>query len=235
MRKGATESTAIVRTLNAGTRLFVLGDPKVGGKLLWHHVAVIGKAICTVRCNDMGWVATPTTGPAAWIKEATIACPPSPTTAEALATLLPLERVHCYGDRDLTVTGWIDTPCCSGGDPMTISPAWLAAEPSPFFFRTSADDALQVHFPLAAGLQLPKTTVIIRATAHFNDPAAATCAAAIAEGAGDRFDPADLPPRERMVVYCRANLVITEYEVVGYRPPFGPGCGCLPPSPRPAA
>lgn len=234
LRAGADDSTAIRQTLKAGARLFVIGASKVVGNLRWQQVAVISPADCLGKgCGAIGWVATPTSGTDGWIAETTFACPSSPATAEEVAPLLPLEGLHCYGNREFTITGWIDTPCCGYEGPLTFSPAWLAAPASPFFRMQSGGEDLQpFRFAPGAGLELPDTTVIIRATAHFDDAAAQTCVAAVADG--EVFDTALLPTRATMVLGCRTHLVITDFEVVGYLPGRG-GCGCLPPSPKPAA
>lgn len=234
LRKGPKTSTAIVKLLTRDTRLFIIEEPQLEGELRWHHVALVPEEGCSETCRAMGWVATPATGADAWIRTAPVACPDSPVEAEDLAKLLPLERLHCYGDRELTVTGWIDTPCCSGVGPLDYSPDWLLEADQ--FFRLRDDDTgvLVVGFPPQSDARLPATTVVMRATAHFDDPASSTCSARIADDvAPDEVDGVEIPSRDEMVLECRTQLVITAYEVVGYLP--GPGCGCLPPSPEPAA
>jgi hypothetical protein len=232
LRAAAGKSSALRQTLKAGTRLFVVGEPLLADGLRWHHVAVIDPSPC-VWCVETGWVATPSSGTDAWIKEVAITCPGPPVEAEQLAALLPLEQLHCYGNRELTVTGWIDTPCCSGEGPLILSP-WLAGEAWGFFRPRSGDGRLvQVHFDPDSRLELPTTTVIIRATAHFDDPASTTCRASVADFAVGEFDERSLPAMDALVLSCRSSLVISAYEVVGYLP--GPECGCLPPSPEPAA
>ena len=238
LRAGASTTTAVRKTLKSGTRLFVIGEPKLGEGLRWHRVSIIDPNGCIRDCGGLGWVASPTTGTEEWLRNTPVVeCPASPLTAEELAPLVALEALHCYGDRELTITGWIDSPCCGGVSPWTYRPAWLAG--GPFLFFRLRDESLdgrvvEVYFPPDSGVEQPQTTVIMRATAHFDDPAASTCEAALSEDVGDdEVDESDKPTRAEMVLYCRTRLVITDYEVVGYQP--GPGCGCLPPSPKPAA
>ena len=237
LRAGPSTANAVRKTLTAGTRLFVIGEPKLGEGLRWHRVSIIDPDGCTRDCGGLGWVATPTTGTVEWVRNTPVDCPASPLTAEQLAPLVALEQLHCYGDRELTVTGWIDSPCCGYVGPWTFSPAWLAGGPFLFFrLRDESTDGrvVEVYFPPDSGVEQPQTTVIMRATAHFDDPAAASCEASISEDVGaEEVDEGDKPSRAEMVLYCRTRLVITDYEVVGYLP--GPGCGCLPPSPKPAA
>jgi hypothetical protein len=235
LRASASESSAIRATLTAGTRLFVIGEPKVVGKLRWHDIAVINPTNCVSDdCYRIGWVATPASGTEAWITDAPIQCPPSPTTAEDLSALLPLEQLHCYAGRELIVTGWVETPCCGYVGPLTFSPEWLASGPPAFFRLRTGERNVALPFAIdpASTVELPDTTVIIRATAHFDDPAASTCAASIAADAGEEGLGVTPPSRAAMVLFCRVRLVISSYDVVGYLSD-GAGCGCLPPSPEP--
>jgi len=235
LREGPSTSTVIAKTLKQGVRLFVIGEAQVKQDLRWHHVAVVPEEDCSGDCRGLGWVATPASGAETWIETSAVACSGSPVEAEELGKLGPLEQLHCYGDQDFTVTGWIDTPCCSGITPFIYSPAWLAAEPGAFFHQRPDQEGggfISVRF--AADARLPDTTVIMRATAHFDDPASSTCSASIAPDVDlDEVDEDSIPSRDEMMLDCRTNLVITAYEVVGYLP--GLGCGCLPPSPEPAA
>jgi hypothetical protein len=229
LRASPSQTAAKIETLAAGTRLFVIGAPQQAGELRWYRMAVFG--VDGGVFGNIGWMATPATGDNAWLEEVEVDCPTSPTTIDALAILAPLERLHCYGNQELTVTGWVDTACCGYVGPVVFSP-WLADPNPPYFFRaTDGSVGMQFRFAPAAGLVLPETTNIIRFSGHFEDPAAPTCRATW-DDSYDHDGAAALPDPAEVVLACRTALVVTGYEVIGYKPPIG-GCGCLPPSPSP--
>jgi hypothetical protein len=78
----------------------------------------------------------------------------------------------------------------------------------------------------------PEPGDIVRFTGHFEDPAAPTCRSAIAEDWKDT-SAVELEDPAVMVLTCRLQFVVTEYEVIGHE---GEGsCGCLEPPSSPSA
>jgi hypothetical protein len=229
LRASASQTAAKIETLAAETRLFVIGSPQEAGELSWYRVAVVDAEAGSF--GNIGWVATPANGVEGWLEEVDVDCPSSPTTIDALAALAPLERLHCYGNQEFTATGWVDVPCCGYVGAFTFSP-WLA-DPNPIYFFRTTDGSFGMQFKFApdAGLVLPETTNIIRFTGHFEDPAAPSCRVSW-DDSYDNDHAGELPDPAWVVLGCRTALVLTGYEVIGYKPPVG-SCGCLPPSPPP--
>jgi hypothetical protein len=216
-RAGPGESARAYGELGAGVRLFVIGTPEEEGDLRWYRMAYISGPIvsgfglgtgCELQCGpDIGWAATPLTGEERRLSEGEADCPASPMTVDQLATLAPLERLHCYGRQDITATGTLDSCFCEDQGSSVFEPAWLGSPP-----RRFVDGFLGLHVSPDSGLPLPEPESTIRFTGHFEDAAAPSCRV-------DFSDPAiagsyDGPTGAVLVLTCRTALVITDYEVV---------------------
>jgi hypothetical protein len=234
LRTSAGESAASIRVLTAGTQLFIIGDPMEAGELRWYRVA---DGFSELECrgdgcpDHIGWVATPTKGGEAWIVEADVDCPSQPLTADQFIDMLPLVRLHCYGNEELTGTGWVDSPCCGYVGPVAYTPTWLANPSSHFFMATDFHDTMLFRLEPGAGEEWadewPAVGDIIRFTGHFEDPAAPTCRSAISADWLDDTSTVELEDPAVTVLACRLQFVVTDYEVIGHE---GEGsCGCLQP------
>jgi hypothetical protein len=147
-------------------------------------------------------------------------CPDAEPDLLALTKLTGWERLACFGDRPLTVTGTWGCPYCDGTTGGTYEPAWLA---NPQIFsrlsvRSSYDNPLGLRFPPDSGLQFPTVGgSILRVGGHFNDPVATTC---VISWMG--YQQA-APLAGSAELYCREQFVVDSYEVVGTDPDFPVG------------
>lgn len=240
LRVSPNTSAKSIGELDHNAEVYVTGTSEDHATYRWYPVAVMfgpysGTECHDTTCNrDQGWVASPLTGTAAWLADVAVACPTSPTTADAMARLDPLERLHCFGNRPLTLEGWTDSPCCSYWGILAFDPSWLAFPDGPGYFLTGrgAFANLQLRILPGSSIDPPGRGSIIRVTGHFDDPAAATCRAKLG---GDGFDPtASYPPEwvpthASAVLTCRTELVVTKLAVIGFK--LRGGCGCAPPTP----
>jgi hypothetical protein len=231
VRADAQETAESVGEVAAGDHLFVIGDPLESGDLRWYRVAV---GFTDLPCLDapdqcderVGWVATPTTGEEAWIEETDVNCPTSPVEAELLIDMEPLARLHCFGNQEVTGTGWFDHACCSYVGAVAYSPAWLAAPSSAWFEASDFHASMLVRISPPEAIPFPVPGDIIQFTGHFEDPAAPTCLASVEDPQYAKYvtEPAV------MVVRCRYQFVITALQVIGHEGDAS-GCGCLVPPP----
>lgn len=228
VRQQPSDSASILAELPPGRRLFVIGDPTLAGELRWYRVGVVSGPDCPEDCNLIGYVATPAAADEEpWISEVAVDCPTSPMTHGQLTALLPLEALHCFGRNDVTLTGTVDTPCCSPPNAIRLTPEWLAG-PAPAFLRQEGSGTFVVEFRAdpEVGLEVPERGDVVRVIGHFEDPAATSCRAEIDEEAAGG-EPVELPDPARVILDCRATFVWTGYEVTGFED-LGPCCGSAP-------
>ena len=204
-----SEGTIQLGELGAGSRLFVIGEPSEDADLRWYRVAYIdGPTVsgfelgqCELNCfPTLGYVATPASGEDAWLEEVDVDCPESPLTTDQLADLHALERLHCYGRSEITVTGILEAPPDGVTPSGAFLPTWLA-DHAPLFA------GFGIHFSPEYDGALPEPLSTVRMVGHFEDEAAPTCS----------FDPtmiSDGPSTHYVVLYCRATFVVTELEVL---------------------
>jgi hypothetical protein len=210
LRQQPSDSAGILSELAPGLRLFTIGEPTDAGELRWYRVGVVNRD-CGDDCNRIGYVATPVAAEEEpRIAEVAIDCPSSPMTVEALVGLAALEALHCYGRTDIVVTGTIDTPASSEPVAIEYTPEWLAG-PAPAHF-VGEGGAIGFRAAPDSDLEVPERGDVVRVTGHFEDPAATSCRASIAD---DQEDPVELPHPARVVLDCRATFVWTAYEVTG--------------------
>lgn len=229
VRDAASPTAEVLGQLRAGSRVFVIGAPQSVDGMHWYRVAVVSGAYSADDCDwdlciaGIGHVASPIHGDP-WIEAVAIGCPASPMTATDLGLMLPLERLHCYADDDIVVTGTIDTPCCGHIGPVRHDPGWLASPGSVAFFRDVRASLLFRSDP-ATGLAPPSRGDVIRATGHFDDPTSADCRQTIdPEYADDEIVPGMVASVPEAVLVCRTQLVISGYEVIDHED-LGPCCG----------
>lgn len=236
LRAAGNDSAEILGQLRAGARVFTIGAPTETGGVHWYRVAVAsgpysgGPEYCQgdPYCEaDIGWVASPITGNP-WLEAVEVGCPSSPMSIDDLDLLTPMERLQCFGNEDIIVTGTIDHPCCGWMGPIRYDPAWLAAPSAEAMFHAAR---LHPRFDPDSHVDVPERGSVIRATAHFDDPAAPDCRQSV----DPEFEPEDvmLQPTAWVVLECRMQLVVTDYEVVGTED-LGPCCGVEPPARRAA-
>ncbi|HEX5039816.1 MAG TPA: SH3 domain-containing protein [Candidatus Limnocylindria bacterium] len=231
VRVAGSSSAEVLGQLRAGARVFIIGAPVAEGDTNWYRVAVVSGAFAgytpcpNYGCSEgIGYVATPITGDA-WLEEVEIGCPSSPMTATDLVELLPLERLHCFGNDDIVVTGMIDTPCCGYVGPIAYEPAWLARPANTAYFADAA--MIQFRTDPAAGLASPERGDVVRATGHFDDPASPECRAFGDPSVGaEDFDPSQIPTTAEIVLTCRTQIAFSDYQVTEHKD-LGPCCGML--------
>ena len=218
-----------IGTLDEGARVFVIGAPQLVDDVAWYRVAVVGgpysgceEAYCP---NDIGWVAEGGTVADPWLNRGELDCPSSPMTAEQLATLLPLERLSCYGRDEIVVTGTLDNCHCGLFGPLAYEPGWLAMPISMFVFHgTQTFTRFEDSTPsdIAPG-------DVVRVTLAMEHDAASTC---LVRGVPEFFGPMPsgespppiaLPDRAETVLGCRTQLVVKSYEVIGFEDVSLPG------------
>jgi hypothetical protein len=141
----------------------------------------------------------------------------------AVVLITEWERLACFGDRSLTVTGTFGCPVCGIAYPRGgYEPHWLASPDnlnylSVGWFSGSNLRLLVLHFPPVAGLDRPPNATILRLTGHFSDPASSTCVIRpTMEGVsiGAEVDPV------LAELYCREQFVVDAYEIIGSDPDF---------------
>jgi len=201
IRSGPSDGAEVLGDLARDRRLFVIGEPTEADDLRWYRVA-------TLTEPQIGYVATPIEVGDPWIEQVEIDCPISPMTAESLGALHGLEALHCFGNSEIVVTGLVDPPCCPYESPYVVSPEWLDPR-SQAYLRSGGGTDIPFHAHPDAALEPPAPGDTVRATGHYEDPAATTCRATV--------DPAfegDAPPLNPalVVLTCRSTFVWTAYE-----------------------
>ncbi len=215
LRSQPNDGASLVAALDTDRRLFIIGEPTEAGDLRWYRVATLPNATCLDQCDLIGYVATPVADDEdPWISEVLVNCPSSPMTLDALATLAPLEALHCYGRNEIVVTGTIDETLGGYESPVRFEPVWLAFPFAPPYFLTTEPIGIGYHPHPDGDLEPPEDGAVVRVTGHYEDPAATSCHAFIdPEFEGDGEDL--LPDPALVVLTCRATFAWTDYEVVG--------------------
>jgi hypothetical protein len=135
------------------------------------------------------------------------------------------ERLACFGDRSLTVTGTYRCPDCEIASRGGYEPHWLASPDNRNYLSIGGEGGLGpfgliLHFSPEAGLDPPPNASILRVTGHFSDPASSTCAIRPTMSEveiGGEVDPVIAE------LYCREQFVVDAYEIIGTDPDFSPG------------
>ncbi len=206
LRANPNDTAAVLAELGAGRRLFVVGEPEESGEQRWYRVGTLDESGCDDDCRLIGWVGTPIADDGAVIEAADVSCPSSPMTADQLASVPPLEALHCYGRSELTITGVVGRREVDEDAPLSYTPGWLA-EPMPELFIGSG---LGYHPLPDADLEEPEEGAEVRVRGHFEDPAATSCRVSASADAGE----VTLPQPARVVLDCRATFVWTEIDIL---------------------
>jgi hypothetical protein len=137
-------------------------------------------------------------------------CPDAPSVVD-LVLLEPLERIRCYGGRDITLDGAIAVLAEDEGNLGSVdgSPAWLAKFTLWQLYGPDGPDGLDGSLPFAIdpslGESIP-TGTSIRITGHVDDAASATCRRTVPE----EWAYQESPEIERL--RCRELFVVTRVE-----------------------
>ena len=179
-----------------------------------------------VAVDGMGWyrLATPTieailwaaagSGPDHYLELLPPRCEGGEPDVAALVRITDWERLACFGDRPLTITGTYGCPVCGSYIPGSYEPLWLAHPSNLNYLGWPDGAALTLHFKPDRGLEVPPNASILRVTGHFNDPVSTTCAMEL---------PGEPPQPVQPVIaelYCRERFVVDAYEIIGTDPDF---------------
>lgn len=156
------------------------------------------------QTDALGWVAAgDASGP--FVELVPPRCLSGDPEVVILQSLLPWERLACYGDRSITISGVFGGPCCAGVIPGSFEPEWLAVPETTDFLSPEGQDQagpMTLHFP--PDVDRPDYGSIISVTGHFDDPAAAECLVA----SGEPPEPIDDQVAE---LYCRERFVVESF------------------------
>jgi len=203
-------NAAVVDTLSAGTVVeLAIGytDPDAVDGIDWYHVEYDSDLVGSVA----GGV-----GGDRYLELLPARCEDGDPDLAALTSITAWERLACFGDRSITVTGTYGCPVCGIPYPRGgYEPAWLASPDNLAYFGWP--DAITLHFKPEAGLNFPPNASIVQVTGHFSDPVSSTCMIRpTMEGVeiGAEVDPVIAE------LYCREQFVVDAYEIIGSDPDF---------------
>jgi len=201
---------AVVDTLPAGTVVeLALGwiDPVAVDGIDWYHVVYDADSAGSLAAG---------VGGDRYLELLPARCEDGDPDLAALMRITAWERLACFGDRALTVTGTYGCPVCGIAYPVEgYEPAWLADPDNLNFLDLHAGFTL--HFQPAMPLEIIPNASIVRVTGHFSDPASSTCTIKpTMEGVviGAEVDPVIAE------LYCREQFVVDAYEIIGSDPDF---------------
>lgn len=161
---------------------------------------------------EIGWIATDN-GTTSYVTQLPPRCPVTANLA-SVGAMLSAERLACFGG-PIVLEGTYGCPACGAELLGDFEPIWLNYPQSLSFLSVDAPEQLGpviLRFP-PDGPADPANGAIIRATVHVDDPASAGCAIKIQDQAA--------VPKATAVLYCREQLVVDSYEVLGMDPDFG--------------
>jgi hypothetical protein len=204
-------NAAVVDTLPAGTVVELASgytDPVGVDGIDWYHVAYNGGALAGSAAGGVGGDR--------YLELLPPRCEDGDPDLAALMRLTAWERLACFGDRVLTVTGTYGCPVCGIPYPRGgYEPAWLANPDNLNYLVWQG--GITLHFPPAAGLDTPPNASIVQVTGHFSDPVSSTCVIRpTMEGIeiGAEVDPVIAE------LHCREQFVVDAYEIIGTDPDF---------------
>lgn len=233
LRRKPTTSARRVETLERGDLLVVspsdyviagYGPIEADGYTWYPVITIDGDGeLDPLPTNPVQIVAEPATG---WIavddgedRFVRQVAPRCPTTVDItnVSGMLPAERLACFG-APIVLEGTFGCGGCGGAIAGEFEPNWLA---SPMNFDLLSEDVSVQFGPLAlhfrpTGPARPEPGSIIRVTVHVDDARSARCS--IKEfGDGDALVPVD---PATAVFFCREQLVVDSYELLGTDPDF---------------
>jgi hypothetical protein len=206
-RPNTSDDSVMLEPLSqTGERLFVIDGPNVGSGYSWY---LVERTPGYLQRAD-GWVAAAARDGTPWLAVASVTCPAEPSLSD-LASMDPMERIHCYHAREFTFTDTVVAgPMCGDGSVLK-SPTWMAGCLSTFFWGGTNSAAILAVPPNLAG-ELgdvePDVSFEATVTAHMDDPAALTCI----PYEGVEADYELLNPGT--VLICRTMFVATSFERV---------------------
>lgn len=193
----AADSEIYEEQLTTGDRLFVTMGPIFESGYEWYQVQPIQRPPFMAEDELLfGFVAAASREGEPWLAAVTLSCP-DPPTIDDLIGLEPTERLHCYGDDELTFAG--ESSGCGIQDPATLDPGWF--ENPICLFGPSA--SLSVRIAPEATYPGPGSGTF-QVTGHFDDPRARDCV-----WINDNPDIPE-PPADAVVLRCRMEFVATE-------------------------
>ncbi|HXG26957.1 MAG TPA: hypothetical protein VNL94_08950 [Candidatus Binatia bacterium] len=159
---------------------------------------------------QVGWIASDD-GERSYIRAVPPRCP---TTVDLgnVEGMLAAERLACFGG-PIVLEGTYGCPGCGATLPPMIDPLWIGYQESLDFLSVDASNQIGpivLRFK-PGGPSSPAPGSIIRATVHVDDPAAQSCSGTWFNAAGDVM----AVPTVTIVAYCREQLVVDSYEVIG--------------------
>jgi hypothetical protein len=188
-------STILAGRLTTVDRAYVVAGPVDASGYAWYQVGPLLRP--DGSSAPFGWIAAASREGEAWVRRIEPSCPAAAELAGVL-DLQPLERLACFGDRSLTLTG-PQVACGAGGGPWTWEPSWLMGIGG-CGLAIDASDALLVRVPPGgSGLDGSAPATV---SGHFDDAAAAGCTVTTA-------DPAfPAPGPDEAVLICRTEFVV---------------------------
>jgi hypothetical protein len=208
VREQAGLNAAVMDTLPAGTVVELrrgYTDPEAVDGIDWYHVDYD---------RDLFGVVAGGVGGERYLKLLPARCEDGDSDLAALMRITAWERLACFGDSSITVTGTYGCPVCGIAYPRGgYEPAWLANPDTLAYLGWP--DAIALHFGPEAGL--PPNASIVRVTGHFSDPASSTC---VIRPTMDGFPiGAEVDP-VIAELWCREQFVVEAYEIIGTDPDF---------------
>ncbi|HEX5590876.1 MAG TPA: hypothetical protein VFX65_11355 [Candidatus Limnocylindrales bacterium] len=192
-----------------GDRYGIIAGPLAHAGYDWYQVEVQHGASYPA---EYLWIPS-TDGVRPLVRVVEPACPDGGSTAVVdLIYLQPLERVACFGDRDLVLDPAIAVRAVDEGGWGAIegSPEWLAPYSLWRLYGTGGPDGLDGALPFAIDPSLGDTIPTgtwLTVTGHFDDAAAATCERTVPEGWGPVGGDNELAR-----LHCRELFVVTGVE-----------------------
>ena len=207
VREGPGLDAAVRDTLPTGTVVEVDGQ--------WGPIVVDGIDWYWVITEDhllSGYVAA-SSGGVRYLDLLPPRCDELQPTVARLTSHTAWERLACFGDRSLTLTGTYGCPVCGVEEPGTYEPRWLASPENLSYLGWP--NTITLHFPPDSGSAGAANGSIVRVTGHFSDPVSTTCV--ISDAPGQQGVPVDPVFAE---LWCREQFVVDLMEVIGSDPDF---------------
>ena len=210
-------NAAMLGVLPVSSRSFVVSGPAFADGFEWYLLSGPGlppaSGCATVPFPELscpvwfGWAATGNaeTGDPWFIDDPTD-CPDPAASGEAVMVLPDIEALHCYGDQQLELTGWLPKEglhdpgeCLTGTQSLT----WLYC-PNAVAATMYAVDGQEVSIDMfidpASGAEFTGHDYWPIAVGHFDDPAAQDC--------DDAISPGHPIVPQQAVLQCRARFVV---------------------------
>ena len=162
---------------------------------------------------EIGWIATDN-GTTSYVTQLPPRCPATVNLVNVQA-MLSAERLACFGGGPIVLEGTYGCPSCGAELMGSFEPIWLNYPQSlDFLSGGESPDIGSVILRFSPdGPDNPAQGSIVRVTVHVDDPASAGCSIQIQDQAP--------VPKATAILYCREQLVVDSFEVLGMDPDFG--------------